>query len=88
MNAILNARKAIMPVQPVSKKTEQLRSMPEQLFQRSPLLSGDDVAAKREEIRAYFHTTLDRYEQLFETLHGMKHILKNRFLYDIRSSFI
>ena len=70
MNAILNARKAIMPVQAVSKKTEQLRPMPEQLFQRSPLLSGDDVATKREEIRTYFHTTLDRYEQLFETLHG------------------
>ena len=70
MNAILNARKAIMPVQAAFKKTEQLVAMPEQLFQRSPILSGDDIAAKREEIRTYFHTTLDRYEQLFETLEG------------------
>ncbi len=70
MNAILNARKAIMPVQAASKKTEPWVAMPEQLFQRSPILSGDDIVAKREEIRAYFHTTLDRYEQLFETLDG------------------
>ncbi len=39
-----------------------------ELFQRTPVLDGDDVEAKREEVRAYFHTTLDRYEQLFETL--------------------
>lgn len=39
-----------------------------ELFQRTPLLNGEDIAAKREELRAYFHTTLDRYEQLFETL--------------------
>ncbi|MBX9917685.1 MAG: 5-histidylcysteine sulfoxide synthase [Nitrosomonas sp.] len=38
------------------------------LFQRTPLLDGDDINLKREEIRAYFHNTLDRYEQLFETL--------------------
>ena len=42
--------------------------MPQPLFQRTPLLDGDDVNLKREEIRAYFHTTLDHYEQLFETL--------------------
>ena len=42
--------------------------MPETLFQRTPLLDGDDITAKRAEIRAYFHATLDRYEQLFETL--------------------
>jgi len=42
--------------------------MPNPLFQRTPLLDGDDVHAKREEIRSYFHTTLDRYEQLFNTL--------------------
>ena len=59
-----------MPVQAASKKTEQWVAMPEQLFQRTPILSGDDIAAKREEIRTYFHTTLDRYEQLFETLDG------------------
>lgn len=42
--------------------------MAQPYFQRTPLLNGDDVAAKREEIRAYFHTTLDRYESLFKTL--------------------
>ncbi len=44
-----------------------MSSKPE-FFQRIPLLTGEDIAAKREEIRSYFHTTLDRYEQLFETL--------------------
>ena len=38
------------------------------LFNRTPLLDGSDVALKREEIRNYFHSTFDRYEQLFETL--------------------
>ena len=38
------------------------------LFPRTPCLTGDDVTAKREEIRAYFHATFDRYEQLFEVL--------------------
>lgn len=42
--------------------------MSQPLFQRTPLLDGSDVSAKREEIRTYFHSTLDRYEQLFETL--------------------
>ena len=42
--------------------------MSQPLFQRTPLLDGPDISAKREEIRSYFHTTLDRYEQLFETL--------------------
>jgi len=42
--------------------------MPQLLFQRTPLLDGDDVNLKREEIRRYFHATLDCYEQLFETL--------------------
>lgn len=42
--------------------------MPQTLFQRTLLLDGDDINLKREEIRNYFHTTLDRYEQLFETL--------------------
>lgn len=37
-------------------------------FQRTPWLNGEDIEAKRAELRAYFHTTLDRYEQLFETL--------------------
>ncbi|MDP1558902.1 MAG: 5-histidylcysteine sulfoxide synthase [Nitrosomonas sp.] len=35
---------------------------------RTPLLTGNDVNAKREEIRTYLHTTLDCYELLFETL--------------------
>lgn len=42
--------------------------MPQTRFQRTPLLNGDDVNAKREEIRTYFHTTLDCYEKLFELL--------------------
>lgn len=42
--------------------------MPQPQFQRTPLLNGEDVERKREEIRSYFHTTLDRYEQLFQTL--------------------
>jgi len=42
--------------------------MSQPLFQRTPLLDGPDISAKREEVRTYFHTTLDRYEQLFETL--------------------
>ncbi len=41
-----------------------------ELFQRTPQLTGEDISIKREEIRRYFHTTLDRYEQLFETLHN------------------
>lgn len=42
--------------------------MSQPLFQRTPLLDGDDVNLKRAEIRNYFHATLDCYEQLFETL--------------------
>lgn len=42
--------------------------MPRPQIQRTPLLHGDDVNTKREEIRAYFHGTLDYYEQLFKTL--------------------
>ncbi len=38
------------------------------LFPRTPLLTGTDPEAKRAEIRAYFHATLDRYESLFEVL--------------------
>lgn len=38
------------------------------LFTRTPLLSGPDAERKRQEIRDYFHSTCDRYEQLFETL--------------------
>ncbi|OYY92559.1 MAG: SAM-dependent methyltransferase [Hydrogenophilales bacterium 28-61-23] len=38
------------------------------LFPRTPSLSGADAVAKREEIRAYFHATFVRYEQLFEAL--------------------
>ncbi|MCC6916109.1 5-histidylcysteine sulfoxide synthase [Nitrosomonas sp.] len=44
-----------------------MSSTPE-LFQRTPWLNGEAIEAKRAELRAYFHTTLDRYEQLFETL--------------------
>ena len=38
------------------------------LFHRTPLLTGTDAEQKRQEIRDYFHATCDRYEQLFETL--------------------
>ena len=41
---------------------------PMTLFPRTPQLSGDDPEAKRREIRAYFHATFDRYEQLFQVL--------------------
>ena len=41
---------------------------PQHLFQRTPLLNGRHPEHKREEIRSYFHVTLDRYEQLYETL--------------------
>jgi 5-histidylcysteine sulfoxide synthase/putative 4-mercaptohistidine N1-methyltranferase len=40
------------------------------LFSRTPQLSGGDPEARRREIRAYFHATFDRYEQLFEVLAG------------------
>lgn len=39
-------------------------------FPRSPRLDGSDPEARRSEIRAYFHATFDRYEQLFEVLTG------------------
>lgn len=51
--------------------------MQQQLSQRTPLLTGDDAAAKRREIRAYFHATSDRYERLFETLRGGDAYYKN-----------
>ena len=44
--------------------------MQQKLFNRTPLLSGENIEEKREEIRAYFHATLDRTELLFETLNG------------------
>ena len=36
----------------------------------SPLLDGADVEQQRAEILAYFHSTFDRYESLFEVLSG------------------
>ncbi|OIQ89754.1 iron(II)-dependent oxidoreductase EgtB [mine drainage metagenome] len=38
------------------------------LFNRTPQLNGTDAEQKRQEIRNYFHSTSDRYEQLFEML--------------------
>lgn len=35
---------------------------------RTPLLEGNDIAAKRREIADYYNLTEDRYESLFETL--------------------
>ncbi|MBK6742297.1 MAG: 5-histidylcysteine sulfoxide synthase [Hydrogenophilales bacterium] len=40
------------------------------LFPRSPTLDNPDSDALRQEVRAYFHATCDRYEQLFECLAG------------------
>ncbi|MGB9093135.1 MAG: 5-histidylcysteine sulfoxide synthase [Gallionella sp.] len=44
--------------------------MPPRLFERTPVLSGNDAEAARREIREYFLATFNRYEQLFETLAG------------------
>jgi 5-histidylcysteine sulfoxide synthase len=38
------------------------------LFGRTPVLTGDNAELKRQEIRGYFLSTFERYEQLFETL--------------------
>jgi 5-histidylcysteine sulfoxide synthase/putative 4-mercaptohistidine N1-methyltranferase len=38
------------------------------LFPRTPLLAGSDVEAKRAELLAYFHSTFDAYESLFQVL--------------------
>ncbi|AFJ02533.1 hypothetical protein Q7C_1383 [Methylophaga frappieri] len=38
------------------------------LIQRTPVLAGEDVAAKRREIANWFNATFERYESLFETL--------------------
>ena len=40
----------------------------ELLKTRTPLLTGSDVADKREEIRDYFHRTFSLYEKLFDVL--------------------
>ena len=44
--------------------------MPHLRCNRTPLLDGNDINAKREEIRTYFHNTFDCYNQLFETLNN------------------
>jgi 5-histidylcysteine sulfoxide synthase/putative 4-mercaptohistidine N1-methyltranferase len=62
-----DARKIITPT-PSASGQPQLRIMASPLFPRTPLLGGDNIAAKREEIREYFHSTADCYERLFETL--------------------
>jgi len=38
------------------------------LFQRTPVLTGDNISLKRHEILDYFLVTFDRYQQLFDTL--------------------
>ena len=38
------------------------------IFPRTPRLAGEDIEAKRAEIRHYFHATWERYESLFEVL--------------------
>ncbi len=42
--------------------------MPVSFLLRTPRLIGEDAEMKRREIRAYFHATFDRYEQLFDVL--------------------
>jgi 5-histidylcysteine sulfoxide synthase/putative 4-mercaptohistidine N1-methyltranferase len=42
--------------------------MSSQQYLRTPLLTGDDIDAKRVEIAAYFNATYERYESLFKTL--------------------
>ncbi|MFZ2269558.1 MAG: 5-histidylcysteine sulfoxide synthase [Azonexus sp.] len=37
-------------------------------FPKTPLLTGSDAEATRQQILAYFHATFDRYEKLFEVL--------------------
>ncbi|HET7062088.1 MAG TPA: 5-histidylcysteine sulfoxide synthase [Nitrosospira sp.] len=59
-----------MPVSADSSQDSEVRDTHKPLFSRTPVLVGDNVEAKREEIRRYFHSTLDRYEALFETLEG------------------
>lgn len=44
------------------------KSLATEVHQRTPLLDGGDVEAKRTEILNYFHATFDRYESLFELL--------------------
>ena len=42
--------------------------MSRDLFNRTPILSGNDPDTVRRVIGNYFHATFDRYEKLFETL--------------------
>src|SRR5215217_2139232 len=68
-----DARKVMLPpdtAPPADSVNPHSRVSSEQHFPRTPDLANGDVAAKREEIRRYLHATLDRYEQLFETLQG------------------
>lgn len=43
-------------------------NMTQALFPRTPILNGSDIEATRNEVHAYFLSTFNRYEQLFETL--------------------
>jgi hypothetical protein len=42
--------------------------MAQPLFSRTPLLTGNNPQAKRQELLHYFLDTFDRYESLFDTL--------------------
>ena len=44
--------------------------MQKHLFARTPVLTGSNAETTRQEIRDYFISTFNRYEQLFETLAG------------------
>lgn len=51
-----------------AESTLKKSAITEQHFLRTPLLNGDDPAAKRREIANYFNFTFERYESLFDTL--------------------
>ena len=56
------------PPPPSSFESDSKFSSSELLHTRTVLLTGDDVEAKREELRRYFHLTFSLYEELFSLL--------------------
>lgn len=51
-----------------AESTLKKSALGDNTFLRTPLLEGDDPAAKRREIADYFNFTFERYESLFDTL--------------------
>lgn len=50
--------------------SHEKKKMDRTLFPRTPKLNGSDADLMRDELRAYFHATFDRYEGLFQVLSG------------------